>query len=104
MTEETVQGAAQPTADKPSAEKSADTRGTRKERIGFVVKAAMQKTVVITVERRVRHPKYHKFVTRTSKFVAHDELGCAAGDQVRIQETRPLSKTKRWRVVEKLSV
>ncbi|MBI2372938.1 MAG: 30S ribosomal protein S17 [Deltaproteobacteria bacterium] len=99
MTEENAQVTAP--AGQP---KESDSRGRRKERVGFVVKAAMQKTVVVTVERRVKHPKYHKYVKRTSKFVAHDELGCAAGDQVRIQETRPMSKTKRWRVVEKLSV
>ena len=60
----------------------------------------MQKTVVVRVDRLVRHPKYRRYVRRTSNFMAHDELGATVGDKVRIVETRPLSARKRWRVVE----
>jgi small subunit ribosomal protein S17 len=73
----------------------------RKTRVGVVVSDKMQKTVVVAIERRVPHPVYGKMVTRTKKLAAHDADGVAkAGDTVRIMETRPLSKTKRWRVVE----
>ncbi|OGB64927.1 MAG: 30S ribosomal protein S17 [Caldithrix sp. RBG_13_44_9] len=76
-------------------------RGIRKSRIGVVVSDKMNKTAVIAVERLVQHPVYKKFIKRTSKFKAHDEKNeCKIGDKVRIVETRPLSKTKRWRVVE----
>ncbi len=76
-------------------------RGTRKTRVGVVVSDKMDKTVVVAVERLVRHPLYKKFIKRTSKFKAHDEENrCSEGDKVKIMETRPLSKTKRWRVVE----
>ena len=76
-------------------------RGTRKERVGRVVSDKMQKTVVVAIERRVPHPVYGKMVTRTKKVKAHDEENSAkAGDLVRIAETRPLSKDKRWRLVE----
>ena len=76
-------------------------RGTRKERIGRVVSDKMQKTVVVALERRVPHPVYGKMVTRTEKVKAHDEENTAkTGDLVRIAETRPLSKDKRWRLVE----
>lgn len=76
-------------------------RGTRKVRTGRVVSAKMQKTVTVAVERRVTHPLYGKQVTRTKKFYAHDENSDAReGDIVRIMETRPLSKQKRWRLVE----
>ena len=76
-------------------------RGTRKERIGRVVSDKMQKTVVVALERRVAHPVYGKMVTRTVKVKAHDEENTAKnGDLVRIAETRPLSKDKRWRLVE----
>ncbi|NLC58988.1 MAG: 30S ribosomal protein S17 [Armatimonadetes bacterium] len=77
------------------------TRGLRKEREGLVVSDKMDKTVVVAVSRRVRHPLYGKTVTRTQKYKAHDEQNSArVGDRVRIMETRPLSKEKRWRVVE----
>jgi small subunit ribosomal protein S17 len=77
------------------------TRGTRKERVGRVVSDKMQKTVVVAIERRVPHPVYGKMVTRTRKVKAHDEENSAkTGDLVRIAETRPLSKDKRWRLVE----
>jgi small subunit ribosomal protein S17 len=66
--------------------------------VGVVVKAKMRKTVVVAVERLVRHPVYRKTIKRTSTFMAHDETGAQRGDRVRIVETRPLSKHKRWRV------
>ena len=72
----------------------------RSEKVGLVVSAKMQKTVVVAVERLVRHDLYRKTMKRTSTFMAHDETGAKRGDRVRIQETRPLSKSKRWRVVE----
>lgn len=76
-------------------------RGQRKVRIGRVVSDKMDKTVVVAVETFVRHPLYGKVVRRTKKFKAHDENNaCRIGDKVRIMETRPLSKEKRWRVVE----
>lgn len=78
-------------------------RGRPKSRVGVVTSNKMQKTVVVEVSRRVRHPKYGKFVTRRVKYKAHDEQnGCNIGDTVRIVETRPLSKDKRWRVAETL--
>ena len=76
-------------------------RGHRKERVGDVVSDKMNKTIVVRVERRFRHPQFKKVVTAYSKFYAHDEKNEAkVGDRVRIQETRPLSKTKSWRLVE----
>jgi small subunit ribosomal protein S17 len=79
----------------------APQRGTRKTRVGRVVSDKMQKTVVVAIERRVPHPVYGKMVTRTRKVKAHDEENSAkSGDLVRIAETRPLSKDKRWRLVE----
>ncbi|MDW8409241.1 MAG: 30S ribosomal protein S17 [Flavobacteriales bacterium] len=76
-------------------------RNSRKERIGVVSSTKMDKTIVVNVVRRVKHPKYGKFVQRTKKFYAHDEHNqCSPGDTVRIMETRPLSKLKRWRLVE----
>ena len=76
-------------------------RNLRKERIGVVTSDKMSKSITVTVERRVMHPKYGKFVKRSSKFMAHDEKEEAnVGDTVRIMETRPLSKSKRWRLVE----
>ena len=74
--------------------------GRRQERVGVVTTAKMQKTVVVAVERFVRHGFYRKTIRRTSTFMAHDELGARAGDRVRIVETRPLSHRKRWRVTE----
>lgn len=72
-----------------------------RERIGVVVSDKMQKTVVVAVENRIAHPKYGKVVVKTKKFKAHDEEErCKIGDKVRIAETRPLSKTKRWNVLE----
>jgi small subunit ribosomal protein S17 len=76
-------------------------RNARKSRVGLVVSDKMQKTVVVAIERRVPHPVYGKMVTRTKRLKAHDEQNSAkTGDTVRIMETRPLSKDKRWRVVE----
>ena len=75
-------------------------RGRRKVREGLVVSDKMQKTVVVEVEDRVKHPLYGKVMRRTSKLKAHDEKQCGIGDRVLLMETRPLSATKRWRVVE----
>jgi len=78
-----------------------DTRNARKVREGTVVSNKMEKTAVVAVIERVRHPKYGKFMMRTKKLYAHDEANDAnIGDKVRVMETRPLSKNKRWRVVE----
>ena len=78
-----------------------EARGARKVREGYVVSDKMEKTVVVAIERRVPHPVYGKMVTRTKRLKAHDEENSAkVGDTVRIVETRPLSKDKRWRVVE----
>jgi small subunit ribosomal protein S17 len=78
-------------------------RGRRNEKVGVVASDKMEKTVVVRVDRLVRHPKYRRYVRRTSKFMAHDEFGAKVGDKVRITETRPMSARKRWRVVEILS-
>ncbi len=76
-------------------------RNLRKERVGKVVSNKMQKSITVAVDRRVKHPIYGKFVHKTTKFMAHDEKNEAGiGDTVRISETRPLSKLKRWRLVE----
>ncbi|MBO4595870.1 MAG: 30S ribosomal protein S17 [Bacteroidales bacterium] len=76
-------------------------RNLRKERQGVVVSNKMDKTIVVAVERKEKHPLYGKFVKKTTKFVAHDEKNeCGEGDTVLIMETRPLSKTKNWRVVK----
>jgi len=81
--------------------KQADARVSRKVREGYVVSDKMDKTVVVVVEDRVKHPLYGKVMTKTSRLKAHDEANQAGvGDRVRIMETRPLSATKRWRVVE----
>lgn len=78
-----------------------EERGQQKERVGLVVSDKMDKTIVVAVERRMQHPLYKKVIRRTKKFHAHDEENkCNIGDLVRIRETRPLSKTKRWRLVE----
>lgn len=76
-------------------------RTRRKEKVGLVTSNKMTKTIVVSVERQIKHPKYGKFIKRTSKFMAHDEKNEAnIGDKVRIVETRPLSKNKCWRLVE----
>ena len=82
------------------AEKSSARRGNRVQKVGIVSSDKMQKTVVVRVDRLVLHRKYRRYVRRTSKFMAHDDLGSTTGDRVRIVETRPLSARKRWRVVE----
>ena len=80
---------------------AAPARGYRKVREGYVVSNKMDKTVVVVVEDRVKHPKYGKVIRRTKKYTAHDgENTCGVGDRVRLMETRPLSSTKRWRVAE----
>ncbi|MCK4993338.1 MAG: 30S ribosomal protein S17, partial [Bacteroidales bacterium] len=77
------------------------TRNTRRERIGVVVSSNMEKSIVISVKQKLKHPIYGKFVNKTSKFMAHDEENtCNVGDTVKISETRPLSKNKRWRLIE----
>ena len=79
-------------------------RGNRKERVGVVVSDVQDKTIVVKVERRTAHPRYHKIVKVSKKFTAHDENNEArSGDTVRIVETRPLSRNKRWRLVEIIS-
>ena len=78
-----------------------ETRETRKVRVGKVVSNKMDKTIVVAIEDNVRHPKYGKIIKRTVKIHAHDEANaCQIGDKVMVMETRPLSKTKRWRLVE----
>ncbi len=84
-----------------NGQQTSSPRAARKMRVGVVVSDKMQKTVVVKIDRRVPHPMYGKMVTRSPKVKAHDEENSAkAGDTVRIMETRPLSKDKRWRVVE----
>ncbi len=82
---------------------SADTRGRRKENVGIIVSNKMDKTVTVLVKRKMRHPKYEKVIERSKKYYAHDDTNALTlGQKVRIMETRPLSKLKRWRVVEVL--
>ena len=76
-------------------------RNLRKERIGVVVSSKMDKSIVVAVKRKVKHPIYGKFINKTKRLMAHDEENtCSVGDKVRISETRPLSKEKAWRLVE----
>jgi small subunit ribosomal protein S17 len=83
------------------ADQAAQPRGYRKTREGYVVSDKMDKTVVVAVEDRVKHPKYGKVLRRTKKYKAHDEQNaCGVGDRVLLMETRPVSATKRWRVAE----
>ncbi|GAL84109.1 MAG: 30S ribosomal protein S17 [Sporocytophaga sp.] len=78
-----------------------EQRNFRKERVGKVVSNKMTKSITVAVERKVKHAKYGKFLNKTTKFMAHDEKNeCGIGDTVKIMETRPLSKLKRWRLVE----
>ena len=89
--------------DTPTADAAVAERGARQFRVGLVVSDKMDKTITVAIERQVKHPIYGKFVKQTTKLKAHDETNDAGtGDTVRIQETRPLSKTKRWRLVEVL--
>jgi small subunit ribosomal protein S17 len=78
----------------------AGRRGRRAEKVGVVASDKMEKTCVVRVDRLIKHPKYRRYVRRTSKFMAHNEKGATVGDKVRIVETRPISAHKRWRVVE----
>lgn len=78
-----------------------ETRNLRKERIGKVTSNKMEKSITVSVLRKIKHPIYGKFIGKTTKFTAHDEKNeCGIGDTVKIMETRPLSKNKRWRLVE----
>ena len=80
---------------------AAETRGLRKTRVGVVVSNKMQKTIVVKVERRVKHPLFGKYIKLSKKFMAEDRQNeCNVGDKVRIMETRPISKLKRWRLLE----
>ena len=88
----------------PTNENPADARGTRRTITGTVTSDKMEKTVVVTVVRRVRDRRFHKFVTRRVKYKAHDEHNtCEVGDLVELVEARPMSKTKRWRVLRTIS-
>lgn len=78
-------------------------RNLRKTRIGLVTSSKREKTITVSIERKLRHPMYGKFIKKTKKYAAHDEKNdCNVGDTVKIMETKPLSKTKRWRVIEVL--
>ncbi len=110
-TDQTAPGTTAPSATVPSATapdttaagEQGDGRGYRKVRRGYVVSDKMDKTVVVSVEDRVKHPKYAKIIRRSTRVKAHDETnGATTGDLVLIMETRPLSATKRWRVVDVL--
>ena len=97
-TTSTPEGAQAPLAEEPDG-----GRGRRNEKVGIVTSDKMRKTVLVRVDRLIKHPTYKRYVRRRSKFMAHNEIeGVAVGDQVRIVETRPLSAHKRWRVVEVL--
>ena len=100
---ETLAHAVAPNVDSQPGDASgteAGKRGKRSQKVGIVASDKMEKTIVVRVDRLIKHPKYRRYVRRTSKFMAHDETGAAIGDKVRIVETRPLSARKRWRVVE----
>ena len=87
--------------NKAVTESAETNRNFRKEKVGVVTSNKMEKSIVVAVERKVKHAKYGKFLNKTSTFVAHDEKNeCTIGDTVRIMETRPMSKTKNWRLVE----
>ena len=97
MAEENTQQSSEAAAEGKAAK---GTRAHRSQKVGSVVSDKMTKTVTVRVDRLVRHTKYRRYVRRTSKFMAHDELGATVGDKVRIVETRPMSARKRWRVIE----
>jgi len=97
---ESVSSTAEEEATSDASSPITKGRGHRVQKVGTVSSDKMQKTVVVRVDRLVLHPKYRRYVRRTSKFMAHDDLGATTGDRVRIVETRPLSAKKRWRVVE----
>ena len=93
----------EPKATTPAAgeTKEVSERNARKERIGRVTSNKMQKTITVAIDRKVKHPMYGKFMNKTKKLTVHDEKNeCGIGDTVRVMETRPLSKNKRWRLVE----
>jgi small subunit ribosomal protein S17 len=98
--EEVTAESATETAAEGAAAPSAPPRHRRQAKVGLVTSDKMEKTVVVRVERQVRHRKYKRYIRRRTKFMAHDEIGAHLGDIVRIVETRPLSARKRWRVVE----
>ena len=98
--QENIESANAAAASREAASPDAASRTNRSQKVGTVSSDKMQKTVVVRVDRLVRHRKYRRYVRKTSKFMAHDELGATVGDKVRIIETRPLSARKRWRVVE----
>jgi small subunit ribosomal protein S17 len=101
MAEETQADVNQASSDVEAAPAAVTKRsGRRVQKVGIVASDKMQKTVVVRVDRLVMHRKYRRYVRRTSRFMAHDEMGSTVGDKVRIVETRPLSARKRWRVVE----
>ena len=101
MAEETPADVNQASSDVEAAPAAVTKRsGRRVQKVGIVASDKMQKTVVVRVDRLVMHRKYRRYVRRTSRFMAHDEMGSTVGDKVRIVETRPLSARKRWRVVE----
>ena len=94
---------ATPTATETESAAKTETRAARKVREGVVTSAGMDKTLVVTIVERVRHAKYNKFILRNKRLYVHDEANDAGvGDRVRVMETRPLSKTKRWRLVDVL--
>ena len=99
-TAESVSSSAEAEATSEASSPITKARGHRVQKVGTVSSDKMQKTVVVRVDRLVLHPKYRRYVRRTSRFMAHDDLGATTGDRVRIVETRPLSAKKRWRVVE----
>jgi small subunit ribosomal protein S17 len=97
--ENTITQDAVKTAEKP-AEKPEVNRNNRKTRIGKVISSKMDKSITVAIEKKIQHPLYKKFYKKTTKFLAHDEKNeCGVGDTVKIMETRPLSKRKRWRLV-----
>ena len=101
--DDSTAAAAAPDATAPALEDTRQGRGKRNEKIGIVASDKMQKTVVVRVDRLIKHPTYKRYVRRRARFMAHNEIeGVTVGDQVRIVETRPLSARKRWRVVEVL--
>jgi small subunit ribosomal protein S17 len=101
MSETNPTPSAPPTATPPPSPAAETSRGHRKERVGEVISNKMTKTIVVRVQRRFPHPQFKKVVTQFNKFYAHDEKNEAKiGDRVRIQECRPLSKTKHWRLIE----
>ena len=91
---------AEKTADSGDGEAKTERKGKRAEKVGVVTSDKMTKTVVVRVDRLVKHPIYRKYVRKRKKFMAHDEQGAKIGDKVKIVETRPMSAKKRWRVVE----